>query len=182
MQLTVNVPDVLKLGRNGQIGDLPVDWSRVPANVLDHIAGVYFTQYITDAANAGGKDSDQADRMARAQKRLEQMYSGDIRARGTGDGVEPVDPVQAEINRSVIKIMQNAYDGQVAPKEYKGHKRLLWIANENRKGRNEEAVETLQDVIDNFMALSPKSDQIRREAERTVKARQVDAESLAAHL
>jgi hypothetical protein len=174
MKLTVNVPDMLSLGRNGAIGQLPVDWQRVPQNVLDHIASVYFTQYITDAANAGGKDSEQADRLARATKRLEQMYTGEIRARGTGDGAEPVDPVEAEIHRSVVSILRNAYSNEKAPKEHKGHKRLLWIANERRKARGQEPVDSLQEVIDHYMGGAPNAAQIRREAERTVKARQVE--------
>jgi hypothetical protein len=95
--LNVTVPDTLRLGRNGAIGELQVDWSKVPQGVLDHIATVYFPQYITDAANAGGKDEDATSRMARAQKKLDAMYAGLIRTRG--EGAEPIDPVEREAFR-----------------------------------------------------------------------------------
>jgi hypothetical protein len=78
--IQVTVPDTVMLGRNGAIGSLQVDWSRVPQGVLDHIAAVYFPQYLTDAANAGGRDKGPADRLARAQKKLDAMYAGTIRA------------------------------------------------------------------------------------------------------
>ena len=49
---TVTVPDTVLLGRGGSIGTLAVDWSHVPQQVKDHVASVYFPQYLTDAANA----------------------------------------------------------------------------------------------------------------------------------
>lgn len=94
----VTVPDELVLGRNGAIGKLAVDWSRVPQVVLDHIASVYFPQYITDSANAGGKEATQTERMAAANKKLAGMYEGKIRTRGDGDS-EPADPVEAMLHK-----------------------------------------------------------------------------------
>jgi hypothetical protein len=90
-------PDTLSLGRNGSIGSLSVDWSRVPQEVLGHIASVYFPQYITDAANAGGKNETAADRLARAQKKLDTMYAGNVRTRVAS--AEPIDPIDAEAHR-----------------------------------------------------------------------------------
>src|SRR5437763_1602771 len=78
----VTIPDTVLVGRNGAIGSLQVDWSRVPQHVRDHIASVYFPQYLTDAANAGGRDKAPADRLARAEKKLAAMYAGPVRARG----------------------------------------------------------------------------------------------------
>jgi hypothetical protein len=94
-QITVTVPDQLVLGRNGQIGTLDVDWSHVPQHALDHIAAVYFPQYFTDAANSGGKDSPMSERLAFAQKRLDMVYSGELRVRN-GSSAEPIDPVERE--------------------------------------------------------------------------------------
>ena len=90
----VTVSDTVVLGRNGAIGSLQVEWERVPQPVLDHIATVYFPQYLTDAANAGGRDKGPADRLERAQKKLENMYAGKVRTRG--EAAEPADPVEQE--------------------------------------------------------------------------------------
>jgi hypothetical protein len=89
----ITIPDQLVLGRNGAIGSLDVDWSRVPQPVLDHIATVYFPQYLTDAANAGGRAETPAERLARAQKKLDNMYAGKFRSR---DGAPPADPIELE--------------------------------------------------------------------------------------
>jgi hypothetical protein len=95
--IEVTVPETIMLGRNGSIGSLKVDWSHVPQNVLDHIASVYFPQYLTDAANAGGRDESAAERLARAEKKLETMYAGQVRTRGAA--AEPTDPVDLEAFR-----------------------------------------------------------------------------------
>src|ERR1043166_9449219 len=73
--IEVTVPETIMLGRNGSIGSLKVDWSHVPQNVLDHIASVYFPQYLTDAANAGGRDESPAERLAPAGKKLGTMLA-----------------------------------------------------------------------------------------------------------
>jgi len=93
MLVQVELPDTLVLGRNGQIGKLNVDWTKVPQHVINHIAAVYYPQYITDAANAK-TDSTYAERFKVAEKKLEQMYAGELRARR--DSADPVDPVMKE--------------------------------------------------------------------------------------
>ena len=103
----VTVPDTLVLGRNGAIGELAVDWTKVPQHVLNHIAAVYFPQYITDAANAGGKEESQSDRMARAMKKLDGMYSGELRTRGASG--EPVDPVRRDAFNEAVKALTAAF-------------------------------------------------------------------------
>src|SRR6266702_4603706 len=61
---TITIPDksVVNIGRGGKYGALPVEWSRVPQNVLDHIWETYSAQYITDASNSGGTESTGEDR------------------------------------------------------------------------------------------------------------------------
>jgi len=101
----VTVPDVLVLGRNGAIGTLPVDWSKVPQHVINHIATTYFPQYITDRANSGGADATQSERMELAHKKLDAMYAGLIRTRGDGTSGDPVD---AALRTLAMKLMRDA--------------------------------------------------------------------------
>jgi len=93
MLVQVEIPDTLVLGRNGQIGQLKVDWSKVPTHVINHIAAVYYPQYITDAANSD-PEATPAERFAKAEKKLQQMYAGELRARR--DSADPIDPVMKE--------------------------------------------------------------------------------------
>jgi hypothetical protein len=65
---TVTVPDTIAIGRNAEHGTLAIEWDKIPQLVKDHIAAVYFPQYITDAANSKGKDSPSSERMALAAK------------------------------------------------------------------------------------------------------------------
>ena len=92
--IEVTVPDKIMLGRNGAVGELSVNWTKVPRPVLDHIASVYFSQIFSDAANAGGRDESPAERLARAQKKLDAIYAGTVRARC--EATEPADPVENE--------------------------------------------------------------------------------------
>src|SRR4051794_21530493 len=93
---TVTVPDTIAIGRNGAHGTMPISWDKVPQHVRDHIATVYFPQYISDAANSGGKDATGEERVSLAYKKLQAMYDGVIRSRSAG---EPTDPVEAEAYR-----------------------------------------------------------------------------------
>src|SRR5262249_26229678 len=93
----VTLPNEIVLGRNGSIGTLSVAWDKEPSHLLDHIASVYFPQYLTDAANAGGRDKSPAERLARAEKKLETMYAGQVRTRGAA--AEPTDLVDLEAFR-----------------------------------------------------------------------------------
>lgn len=178
MQITVNDTMAIPLGRGGKYGTLNVELSRMPENVLDYYVAYGVRQSLNDAIadkkDDEGNDLSAESLVAKAQKRLDAHYAGDLRQRGTGDGAEPVDPVEAEIHRSVLAIMRNAYASEKAPKEQKGHKRLLWIANERRKARGQSEAESLQDVVAHYMESAPNAAQIRREAERTVKARQAE--------
>jgi hypothetical protein len=73
---TVTVPDTIAIGRNAEHGTLAIEWDKIPQLVKDHIATVYFPQYITDAANSKGADSPSSERMALAQKKLDAMLAG----------------------------------------------------------------------------------------------------------
>jgi hypothetical protein len=166
----------IPLGRNGKFGRMMIDAQRFAPNVNEHIY-VYGLRQILNDAMADKTDDDgnalPTDQIvAKAKKRLDALYAGDLRVRRAGDA-EPADPVEAEIARSVKAIMHNVYTEIGAYKSVpKGTKnRLLWVANDRRVAKSLPPFETLQEVIDEYMSKSPKAAGIRREAERTVKMR-----------
>jgi hypothetical protein len=166
----------IPLGRNGKFGRMMIDAQRFAPNVNEHIY-VYGLRQILNDAMADKTDDDgnvlPTDQIvAKAQKRLDALYAGDLRVRRAGD-VEPADPTEAEIARSVKAIMHNVYTEIGAYKSVpKGTKnRLLWVANDRRAAKSLPPFETLQEVIDEYMSKSPKAAAIRKEAERTVKMR-----------
>lgn len=168
----VNVP----LGRNAKFGNMLVRVESFSETVHEHIYSYGLRQILNDAM--ADKTDDDGNMLptdqivAKAQKRLDALYAGDLRVRRAGDA-EPADPVEAEIARSVKAIMHNVYTEIGAYKSVpKGTKnRLLWVANDRRAQKNLEPFETLQEVIDEYMSKSPKAAAIRKEAERTVKMR-----------
>jgi hypothetical protein len=152
----VTVPNTLRLGRNGVIGEMPVDWSKVSQTVLDHIASVYFPQYITDAANAGGKDESPASRMARAQKKLDAMYAGQIRTRG--EGAEPIDPVEREAFRlakaELLSRAKSTPEWKNIDKSIKGDDRLQECLD-IRADKAKRELADWQDVINTMLEKDP---------------------------
>jgi hypothetical protein len=164
------------LGRNGKYGTLQVDGEKFNETVDRHIYDYGLRQLLNDAM--ADKTDDDGNMLptdqivAKAQKRLDALYAGELRVRRAGDA-ESVDPVEAEIARSVKAIMHNVYTEIGAYKSVpKGTKnRLLWVANDRRAAKSLPPFETLQEVIDEYMWKSPKAAGIKREAERTVKMR-----------
>ena len=170
--LTVNVPDTLVLGRNGVIGQLKVDWSRVPQPVLDHIASVYFPQYLTDAANAGGKDERPAERLARAEKKLQRLYAGEVRKRGEAAG-EPANPAEAEAYRmakaALIAFAKATPQWNTIPKgDRKKDSAALRVLDMRAVERGEPERNDWQPYIDQYLGDNP---DVRKEAERIVRAK-----------
>jgi hypothetical protein len=162
--ITVTVPDKLTLGRDGAIGTLDIDWSRVPQSVLDHIASVYFPQYLTDAANAGGKDKSAAERLAQAKKKLDKMYEGKVRAR---EAVE-ADPVALEAQSlakaALVKMAKASKEWANVPKALR--KRDEGVTHGLNAIHNEER--TLGEWIAHTLERNP---ELMKSAERIVRER-----------
>jgi hypothetical protein len=160
---TVTVPDNIPIGRNAEHGTLALEWAKVPQLVKDHIASVYFPQYITDAANSGGKGSSGADRIALAQKKLQAMYAGVIRSRSAG---EPADPVEAEAYRIVRPIviarLLSTPEAKQVPKGTKDRAQWVLDARDAAAGRDPREVDDLA------KALVEADPQYRAEAKRRV--------------
>jgi hypothetical protein len=166
---TVTVSREVLIGRNGSHGAVYVDWDRVPQNVLDHIAGVYFPQYITDAANSKGTDSPSEERLSLAQKKIEQMYAGEIRTRGSSG--EPVDPLENRAyqlaKQAVGALVRSAPEAKTIDKALKGDEKLLAILQVRSIGRGEDAMESLPDYIGKVVDSNPT---FRAEAKRALAA------------
>jgi hypothetical protein len=162
---TVTVPDTIAIGRNAEHGTLAVEWDKIPQLVKDHIAAVYFPQYITDAANSKGADSPSSERMALAQKKLDAMLAGEIRTRG--ESREPIDPIDAQAYRDALEVVRAQLLKMPQAKQIpKGTKdRAQWVldtldAASKRKPR---------EVHDIVMATLEANPDIRKEAARKVK-------------
>ncbi len=177
----INLPDTetLTLGRNGSIGEMEIDWTKVPQHVLDHIGKVYKVQYFTDAANSGGKDATPAERLNLALKKRDQAYAGELRARG--EASEPVDPVDAECWKMARSAMTDAYKSIGAWDVPKGTKdRFAFVVMRRRAERGLEELppaEAVTDAIEIFLA-APANAHIRKAAERIVKERATAAKSV----
>ena len=169
--IQVEIPDTIMLGRNGAIGTLQVDWKRVPQPVLDHIASVYFPQYLTDAANAGGRDESAAERLARAQKKLEAMYAGQVRSRV--GAAEPTDPVDLEAFRmakvALVAFAKTKPEWNSIPKgERKSPNAALRVLDMRAAARGEPEHGDWQHYVEHYLAANP---DVRKAAERNIRER-----------
>src|SRR5437868_3674708 len=86
------------LGRNGKFGSMTVEVERFNAAVHDHVYMYGLRQILNDAMadktdDDGNALSDEAI-VAKAQKRLDTLYSGELRTRR--ESAEPADPVERE--------------------------------------------------------------------------------------
>jgi uncharacterized protein with WD repeat len=162
---TVTVPDKIAIGRNAEHGTLDINWEKVPQHVRDHIAGTYFPQYITDRANSGGTDSTSAERLALANKKLDAMYAGLVRARGTA---EPVDRTEAEAYRlarpTIIAKLEATPEWKQCPKGTKD--RAQWVLD----ARDAAAKREPREVIDLVKQAVENNPIYREEARKNVKA------------
>jgi hypothetical protein len=162
---TVTVPDTIAIGRNAEHGTLEVRWDQVPQLVKDHIATVYFPQYITDAANSKGADSPSAERMALAQKKLDAMLAGEIRTRG--ESKEPIDQIEAQAYRDALESVRKTLLAHPQAKQIpKGTKdRAQWVLDALDAAAKREPRE-VHDIV--LVTLEANPD-IRKEAARKVK-------------
>jgi hypothetical protein len=173
---TVTVPDKIAIGRDAAHGTLDVNWDKVAQHVKDHIAGTYFPQYITDRANSGGKDSDSAERLALAKKKLEAMYAGLVRARGTA---EPVDPIEAEAYRLakanlIVPRLMATPEWKKCPAGTKD--KAQWVLD----ARDAAAEREPREVIDLVKEAVEANPIYREEARKTVKAAEARKAKMAA--
>lgn len=167
--MNITIPDTITipLGRNAIAGTMKVDTTRFAPHVHLHNYEYGIRQLINDAM-ANKKDEDgnflPADQIvAKAQKRLDTLYSGELRARG--ESGEPIDPVEAEAYKMAKSHLIKAF------KPGRGDQALLGAVNTQRIAKMAEPFETLRDVIDAFLD-HEKNAHIREAAARIVAERE----------
>lgn len=177
-QIIIPDRETLSLGRNGSIGTLEVDWDKMPQEVLDHIWRVYSAQFFTDAANAGGRQASQSERLALAQKKLAAAYAGELRAR-RGENL-PADPLEAEEYRLAKIELEAILTAKGAFKDIpKGTKdRLLFVINREAAKRGKSEV-SLNEAIDAFLSGHPAGQKVKKQAKENLEARQAPESDIA---
>src|SRR6266567_5478518 len=92
----------IPLGRAGKYGSLVVDTVKFTDAIRDHVWAYGLRQILNDAIADKTDDDDRPlsaeELVAKAQKRLDTLYSGEIRTRAAA---EPADPTAAQLVRIV---------------------------------------------------------------------------------
>lgn len=171
--MNIELPDnlTIALGRAGKYGTMPVAANTFLPNVQRHIYEYGLRQIINDAM-ADKTDDDGAalpddQIVAKAQKRLDNLYAGELRSRRDA---EPADPVEAECYK-IAKDELTAIFKKANVTVPKGTKdRLLYMVNASRAAQGKTELDALGDVISMYLA-GPKGDAVRKKAARNVKER-----------
>lgn len=131
----------IPLGRNAKFGHLDVDTERFNETVHMHVYVYGLRQILNDAIADKTDDNDKplggAELVAKAQKRLDTLYSGELRTRR--DTAEPADPIEAELFRmiraSLVAAAKQTPQWANVPKGTKD--RPLWVLNTRAVARHE---------------------------------------------
>lgn len=173
----------IPLGRAGKYGHLPVDTDRFTDAVREHVFLYGLRQALNDAM-ADKTDEDgqplPIDQIAaKAQKRLDTFYAGEIRTRG--ESPEPIDPVEAEAWKMAKENMIAAYKTIGAWDVPKGTKdRFAFVIARRRAERKLpelEPADAVRDAIEKFLA-APANAHIRKAATRIVQEREKAASAV----
>jgi hypothetical protein len=153
------------LGRNAKYGTMEVDTSKFADHVHDHVYDYGLRQILNDAiadkTDDHGAPLSDGDLYAKAQKRLDTLYSGELRVRR--ESAEPIDPVDAEVWRMAKKAITTAMKGAPEYAKTKGEKDRV-LATIVARGR----AATWEEAIAIHEAANPK---LRPAATRIVKER-----------
>ena len=170
---TLSIP----LGRAGKYGTLSVAVTEFSPAVNNYLYTYGLRQCLNDAM-ADKKDEDgnelPADQIiAKARKRLDNLYAGELRAQR--EASEPADPVEAEAWKMAKAAMTDAYKtiGAWAQVE-KGTKdrfaAVVAMRRAERKLPELSPADAVKDAIEKFLA-APANAHIRESAERIVAER-----------
>lgn len=176
--MDTNTTRTIPLGRAAVYGTLDVDCSRFNDTVHEYVYSYGLRQILNDAM-ADKKDDDGkplADDAIRAKalKRLDNMYAGELRQRR--ESAEPTDPVEAEAWKLAKAAMTTVYKEigawAAVPKGTKD--RFAAVIANRRAVRGLDplpADEAVADAIEKFLA-GPSGASVRKMAERNVKDHQ----------
>jgi hypothetical protein len=162
-RMNTNTERVVPLGRGGKYGQLTVDCSRFADNVHEHVYNYGLRQILNDAiadkTDDDGNDLGVEALVTKATKRLDTLYSGELRSR-TAER-EPIDPVEAVMHREArrkITTMAKATPEYAATKGEKDRVLATLVA------RN--TATTWDEAIAKYIAAVPG---LRKAAERIVR-------------
>lgn len=148
----------IPLGRGAALGTLEIDNTRFSDAVNTYIYEYGLRQVINDAMaekkDEDGKPLPNDQIVAKAQKRLDNLYAGTLRQRGDA---EPADPIEAELYRLAKAAIHDTYKrARFYASVPKGTKdRLLHVANGRRKTRGLEPLDDVVTVVKVFLDTSP---------------------------
>jgi hypothetical protein len=162
----------LPLGRGAKYGTMEVDLTRFNDEV-NHFVYIYGLRQIINDAMATKVDSNDfplsdAEIVAKAQKRLDNLYEGVIRTRG--DSSEPADPVEAlawqEAKKSMEAKLRSADQWKDIPRGTRN--RLMFVLNRARVAAGHPEIDE-ESAISTFLDKNP---DIRADAKRTIAKRE----------
>lgn len=167
---TIDVP----LGRAGKYGQLAVSADKFTDDVHRHVYVYGLRQILNDAIADKTDDDGRAlpidQLVAKAQKRLDTLYSGELRARR--ESAEPIDPIEREMHRlaktNIAAKMAKSPEWAQVPKGTKD--RALWCVLQRNKD-----VETWDDAIAKLLATGENEATLRKAATRIVREREAAA-------
>jgi hypothetical protein len=160
------------LGRGGKYGSMNVELGKFSESVNDYIYSYGLRQILNDAMadktdDDGAPLSDEAI-VAKAQKRLDTLYSGELRTHRASS--EPVDPVEREAYRMAReKIELQFKDLGVWPA--KGRDKFQTAVDARRVATGNDPM-TANEYIAAWLDRNAK---VREAAKRIVRQRDVDA-------
>lgn len=180
---TINLTDTANvvLGRNGKYGNMPVNLARFSDTVHTHIYDYGLRQILNDAM--ASKTDEEGNALspeaivAKAQKRLDNLYEGKFRATREGGERTPTDPIEAEAYKLAKEELAEIFKPAMAQAPKGTKQRLLWAINRQRAAKGAEAFESVSDVVDTYLA-GPKGDAVMKRAKRNVADRQKAAEQV----
>lgn len=174
------------LGRGGKYGRIEVDESRLNDEVKAYVWDYGLRQVLNDAMatktiivkdDGGTVERNLTDEeiVAKATKRLENLYAGVLRSRSEG---EPADPFEAECYREAKRTVEASLRTKGLFKDVpKGTKdRLMFVVNRARAAAGKpEATEAayLAEVLE-----GPAGADIKKRARAAIKAREIDLDRI----
>lgn len=175
----------IPLGRAGKYGQLDVNTSKLPAMVHLYLYEYGLRQVLNDAMATKTDDDGNAltveEIVAKAQKRLQNLYDGTLRARSAGDA-EPADPFEAECYRLAIADLNATFrDAGKFKGLPKGTKdKPMFVINAERAKQGKEEI-TRADAVAAYLGTKKGAD-IKKVAAQNLKRRAEDSDDLLASI
>lgn len=160
------------LGRAAKFGTMVVEPERFEPHIHDYIYEYGLRQVLNDAmatkTDDDGKPLDDEAIVAKAQKRLDNLYAGILRTRGES---EPADPFEAECYRQTKRAVEEALRAKGLFKDIpKGTKdRFMFVVNRQRVASGKPETDEASYIAE--VLATPAGERIRKVARQVLKER-----------